>query len=286
MTMAPRVLITRPGERARSLAASIAAIGAAPEPLEVMRLEALPETPEQRSLWLDIDQFRRVVVVSPFAADCLVEALDRYWPQLPVGVVFYAVGAATAAILQERLGVRVHVPSPVRGMAGRGAAERGKESQGQGAPAQGETSEALLALPSLQVLNEQKVLVVAGEGGRSLLADTLAARGARLTRLAVYRRVLLTPEASMQQRLATGDYAVLVVSSGEILEHLAGWCQPAALNQPLIVSSQRLVTLAGSLGFANCRVAAGATPDALAAEVARACHLDGADVDHDDLEKG
>ncbi|WP_458526661.1 uroporphyrinogen-III synthase [Onishia taeanensis] len=294
MTTAPRVLITRPGERAARLATAISAVGAAPEPLAVMRLEALPETPEQRSLWLDIDQFRRVVVVSPFAADCLVDALDRYWPQLPVGVDFYAVGAATAAILHERLGVRVHVPDPMRAMAGRGSGESqsGAEgeshavSQGQDAQARGDTSEALLALPSLQVLNEQKVLVVAGEGGRPLLADTLAARGARLTRLAVYRRVLLPPDASMQQRLTTGDYAALVVSSGEILEHLAGWCQPAALNQPLIVSSQRLVTLAGSLGFANCRVAAGATPDALAAEVARACHLDGADVDHDDLEKG
>ncbi|RAR58584.1 uroporphyrinogen-III synthase [Onishia taeanensis] len=274
----PRVLITRPGERARHLAASIAATGAAPEALEVMRLEALPETPEQRSLWLNVDEFRRVVVVSPLAAECLVDALDRYWPQLPVGVDFYAVGAATAAILHERLGVRVRVPSSGRGLIGHDAGETRQ--------AQGDTSEALLALPSLQVLNEQKVLVVAGEGGRPLLADTLAARGARLTRLAVYRRVLLTPEASMQQRLATGDYAALVVSSGEILEHLAGWCQPAALNQPLIVSSQRLATLAGSLGFADCRVAAGATPVALAAEVARACHLDGADVDHDDLEKG
>ncbi|MGB8712429.1 MAG: uroporphyrinogen-III synthase [Onishia taeanensis] len=274
----PRVLITRPGERARHLAASIAATGAAPEALEVMRLEALPETPEQRSLWLNVDEFRRVVVVSPLAAEYLVDAVDRYWPQLPVGVDFYAVGAATAAILHERLGVRVHVPS-----AGQGS---NSQDAGETRQAQGDTSEALLALPSLQVLNEQKVLVVAGEGGRPLLADTLAARGARLTRLAVYRRVLLTPEASMQQRLATGDYAALVVSSGEILEHLAGWCQPAALNQPLIVSSQRLATLAGSLGFANCRVAAGATPVALAAEVARACHLDGADVDHDDLEKG
>tara|TARA_B100000700_G_scaffold326091_1_gene436658 strand:+ start:994 stop:1827 length:834 start_codon:yes stop_codon:yes gene_type:complete len=275
---APRVLVTRPGERARQLVASLAATGAAPELLKVMRLEALPETPEQRSHWLNIDEFRRVVVVSPFAAECLAEALDRYWPQLPIGVDFYAVGAATAAILHERLGVRVHVPSAGQGL--------NRHDAGETHQAQGDTSEALLALPSLQVLNEQKVLVVAGEGGRPLLADTLAARGARLTRLAVYRRVLLTPEASMQQRLATGDYAALVVSSGEILEHLAGWCQPAALNQPLIVSSQRLATLAGSLGFANCRVAAGATPVALAAEVARACHLDGADVDHDDLEKG
>ena len=274
---APRVLVTRPGERARQLVASLAATGAAPELLKVMRLEALPETPEQRSHWLNIDEFRRVVVVSPFAAECLAEALDRYWPQLPIGVDFYAVGAATAAILHERLGVRVHVPSAGQGL--------NRHDAGETHQAQGDTSEALLALPSLQVLNEQKG-VVAGEGGRPLLADTLAARGARLTRLAVYRRVLLTPEASMQQRLATGDYAALVVSSGEILEHLAGWCQPAALNQPLIVSSQRLATLAGSLGFANCRVAAGATPVALAAEVARACHLDGADVDHDDLEKG
>ncbi|WP_043530927.1 uroporphyrinogen-III synthase [Litchfieldella xinjiangensis] len=264
MPLRPRVLITRPGERALPLLEAIAARGAQPDRLDVMRQEPLEETQAMRNAWLDFDQFDKVVVVSPFAAECLAEALDRYWPQLPIGPQYYAVGRATADTLHSQLGVRVRVP-----------------------PATGEdTSEALLAMASLRHLEGSKVLLVAGEGGRELLADTLVARGARLTRLALYRRVLIPLAGPSLERLASGDYAALVVSSGEILEHLAGWCTSTALHQPLIVSSQRLVTLAKEWGFADIHVARGATPAALADAVAETCRLARADADHDDLEKG
>ncbi|MFG6176145.1 uroporphyrinogen-III synthase [Halomonas sp. THAF12] len=262
MSMAP-VLICRPGPRAAALAEAMAARGFAVEHGEAMALEPLSEDAAQRAAWLDFDQFRRVAVVSPFAAECMAEALDRYWPQLPVGIDYYAVGAATAATLHRELGVRVHLP-----------------------PAGvGDTSEALLALGSLQRLDEQRVLLVAGEGGRPLLAETLAGRGARLTRLAVYRRRLLEPAEPLRQRLTAGDYRALVVTSGEILEHLARWCSHTALHQPLIVSSTRLATLAGTLGFRRPVVASGATPAALADAVTKG-DPEKADVDHDDLEKG
>ncbi|PMR71979.1 uroporphyrinogen-III synthase [Billgrantia endophytica] len=259
------VLICRPGGRARALAEAIEAARLPVAHLDVMALERLPETPEMRSAWLDFDHFHKVVVVSPFAADCLHEALDRYWPQLPLGTAWYAVGAATAEALHACLGVRVHVP-PVR------AGE--------------DTSEALLQLASLRSLEGERVLLVAGEGGRTLLADTLTSRGGRITRLALYRRRLREPSPTMQDRLASGDFRALVVSSGELLEHLARWCTEATLNQPLIVSSRRLATLADDLGFCTPVVAAGATPAALAEAVAEACAPEDADVDHDDLEKG
>ncbi|MFY0992775.1 uroporphyrinogen-III synthase [Halomonas sp. C05BenzN] len=262
---APPVLISRPGSRGRALAAAVEAAGWPVERIEAMRLVPLPETPQMRSAWLDLDHFQRVVVISPFAAECLAEAVDRYWPQLPVGLAFYAVGAATAATLHDLLGVRVHLPPT----------EAGED-----------TSEALLRLASLRRLHDQRVLLVAGEGGRPLLADTLTARGACVTRLAIYRRQLLSPSPAMRERLARGEYRALVVSSGEILEHLARWCSRAALNQPLIVSSARLATLAGRLGFRAPVVAPGATPAALAAAVAEACDPQDADVDQDDLEKG
>ena len=113
---------------------------------------------------------------------------------------------------------------------------------------------------------------MAGEGGRTLIADTLAARGATITRLAVYRRVYQPPSPAMQKRLATGAYRALIVTSGELLEYLAKWCGPAALNQPLIVSSHRLATLAGKLGFCDLKVASGATPAALVAALDRSCN--------------
>lgn len=259
------VLVCRPGARAKPLVDAIAALGVTVVQGDMMQLEALEETPVMRSTWLDFDHFRRVMVVSPFAAECLAEALDRYWPQLPVGIDYYAVGAATAEVLHRLLGVEVHTPPP----------EAGED-----------TSEALLISDSLQRLDNERVLLVAGEGGRTLFANTLKARGAQVTRLAVYRRLLIPPPPGLHQHLSAGDYQVLVVSSGEILEHLARWCSQAALNQPLIVSSSRLATLAGELGFRLPVVASGATPAALAAAVARVRDPETADIDHDDLEKG
>lgn len=259
------VLVSRPGERGEVLAAAIEAGGYRVARLSAMQLKPLAETPLMRSTWLDIDQFAKVIVISPFAAERLADALDRYWPQLPIDIAYYAVGVATAAVLHARLGVRVHLPP----------AQAGED-----------TSEALLRLASLNRVEAQRVLLVAGEGGRHLLADTLAARGARVTRLAVYRRCLQTPSLPMQERLMSGNYRALVVSSGEILEHLARWCGKAAFYQPLIVSSSRLATLAGKLGFYAPVVASGATPIALATAVADACDPEDADVDQDDLEKG
>ncbi|MGM0521345.1 MAG: uroporphyrinogen-III synthase [Pseudomonadota bacterium] len=255
--MMPPVLITRPGERGAVLADAIEQRGFAVEPLDVIQLEALPEDPALRSLWLDIDQYQKIIVVSPFAADCLSAALDRYWPQLPIGIDYYSVGSATAQTLYAKLGVRVHVP-----------ANSGED-----------TSEALLALPSLQHVDRQKVLIVAGDGGRALLADTLSARGANVTRASVYRRVYAPPDNSGKTRLTQGNYQALIVTSGEQLQHLAKWCNQAALNQPLIVSSRRLATLAETLGFRAPTVASGATPAALTAALARACNPPGTDVD-------
>ncbi|RBI65835.1 uroporphyrinogen-III synthase [Vreelandella sulfidaeris] len=255
--MSQPVLICRPGERGETLAAALSERGESVESLNVMQLEALPEDPVTRRIWLDIDQYHKIIVISPFAALCLSEALDRFWPQLPVGIDYYSVGSATASTLYNQLGVRVHVPSPTAGE---------------------DTSEALLALASLQQLNHQRVLLVAGEGGRPLLAETLAERGAEVTRIAVYRRRYQPLAPALQARLCSGNYRALIVTSSELLEHLAKWCNQAALNQPLIVSSRRLATLAGILGFCDLKVASGATPAALIAAL-ETCDPQDADVD-------
>ena len=255
--MAP-VLILRPGVRGEILAETLQQQGFSVEHLNTLKLEPLPENAESRSLWLDFDQFHKVFVISPFAAHCLEQALDRYWPQLPVGIDYYCVGRGTADILHQQLGVRVRVPE----------AQHNED-----------TSEALLALPSLQHVEEQKILIVAGKGGRDLLADTLRARGAHVTRASVYQRHYQPPDLSGIARLESGNFRALIVTSGEQLQHLAKWCNQAALNQPLIVSSRRLATLAAELGFCAPTVATGATPAALTAALTRTCNPPGADVD-------
>ncbi|VAW45700.1 Uroporphyrinogen-III synthase [hydrothermal vent metagenome] len=50
-------------------------------------------------------------------------------------------------------------------------------------------SESLLAHPVMQSIHQQSIVIVKGEGGRTLLETTLKARGANVQLLEVYRRV-------------------------------------------------------------------------------------------------
>ncbi|WP_419307328.1 uroporphyrinogen-III synthase [Chromohalobacter israelensis] len=245
MSTPPRIVVTRPGEGGWRLVDALSTAGFEAVHPTLMTLQPLAADEVERGAVLDFDLYDVVVVTSPFAAECLDEWLDRYWPQLPQGPRFYAVGASTAATLHRTLGIKAKVPDPARGT----------------------TSEALLAMRSLTRLDGQRALIVGGAGGRQVMAEALEARGARVAKLALYRRVYTAPDEVTVDWLASGAFTAMIVTSGELLEHLVSWCGQAALNKPLIVSSQRLATLADTMGFASPHVASGATPDALVTAV-------------------
>ncbi|MFC0267667.1 uroporphyrinogen-III synthase [Kushneria aurantia] len=244
----PCALMARPGARAAALEEALRGAGLAPLSLDIMRLEPRAPTPPEETALYDLDNFSRVICTSPFAAERLAEAVEARWPQLPQGVAFYATGRSTAELLSAQLGVEVGAPE-----AGSGSA-----------------SEALLALPGLQEVAGERVLLAAGEGGRELIEMTLAARGATLTRLALYRRRLSPPPEGARRRLAAGDFAVLIVTSGEQLEWLDQWCSAATRQRPLIVSSQRLATMAAGHHYKCVFIAGDATPQTLAQTAAGA----------------
>ncbi len=136
-------------------------------------------------------------------------------------------------------------------------------------PQDGETSETLLQLPALQSLKGRNALILRGNGGRELLADTLKERGVNITYCECYRRSPLHYDGSEQssswQRAGVNT---LVVTSGEMLQQLytlvpdyyrTTWL----LSCTLIVVSERLATLARQLGWQSIRVAENADNDAL-----------------------
>lgn len=144
-------------------------------------------------------------------------------------------------------------------------------------PEGGTDSEALLALPALQPPLAAVGLVTA-PGGRGLIAETLAQRGAQIHRANVYRREALFPRASRLRALRRlPDTSALLVSSLEAFEGLwrrldeEGRRQLAA--RPAVASSARLAAHLASLGFQAIVLAPGAAPammvDALAADVAQ-----------------
>jgi len=180
-----------------------------------------------RQYVLDLDHYTSVICVSANAARCLLQALDSYWVEPPQVGAWYAVGRATAEVLREG-GLAVV------------------------APEQGFTSEGLLALPELQAVNDERLLIVRGVGGRDALAQELNARGGRVSYCELYRRGLpLANQVRLKQGLAEQQWDAVVASSGAIvnnLQRLAG-DDGSLLALPLFVPSERVAKIAWNLGF-------------------------------------
>lgn len=250
------VLVTRPaGAAAEALCEVLHGAGYTAHSLPLLELEPLQELPyPQRRMALELDAYQHVIFVSANAVRFGMECFDDFWPQLPVGPDWYAVGDATAKLLAE-YGVDAHTPGSRM------------------------SSEGLLDLPPLQAVSGQRVLIVKGEGGRGMLRRELARRGARVDQLACYRR--------RRPRLAAGELAsllarweieVIMVSSGEGLASLRELLSPAETSNfshlCLIVPSERVAELARNAGFDRIVTAENASDGAMlrALEESNPCH--------------
>jgi uroporphyrinogen-III synthase len=242
-----RLLLTRPAEECEPLAAALAERGMHSASLPLLAIEPLPETPEQRSLMLDLDRYKAVIVVSKPAARIGLERLDQYWPQPPINQTWFAVGAATADIL-EAYGLSVITP------------------------VQSEDSEGVLALPQLdEALQEAdpRVLILRGEGGRETMAETLRERGVQVDYLELYRRVMPDyPQNTLTDCLVAERLNGVMVSSGQSFAHLrtlAGLAWPVLCTVPLLVPSERVAEQARAAGIQRVITCHGASTAAVLA---------------------
>lgn len=185
-----------------------------------------------------------------------VNAVERALPAIdarggfPPRLELAAIGDATAHALRQR--GAAHILRPETGF----------------------TSEALLALPRLRAVAGQTVLIARGEGGRALLADTLAARGARVLHAEVYRRE--KPAVDIERLMecwARGEIGAVVATSGESLRNLFALCggdgQDYLRETPLIVASVRIQHTAATLGCHRLQLARDASDDAMLAALLR-----------------
>jgi uroporphyrinogen-III synthase len=233
-----RILICRPEPEASRLAQAFRAAGAEVRQMPLMAREPLPEAPERRSILQELDNFSHIIAVSPYAASLLLDEIDHWWPQVPMGIQWYGVGAGTAAVFAE------HGLLPNK-------------------PENGWTSEALLALPGLQDLEHEKVLLARGEDGRELIRQTLEQRGARITVLPLYRRFRPYYAANeLQDNFAAFRPEVIIALSGETLNNLidvGSAFQQTLHDALLVVPAERVSEHAHKAGFRNILV-----PDGLA----------------------
>lgn len=217
-----RVLVTRPAHQAEPLRRMIEERGGEAPVMPLLTIESAYSDAAARILE-DALGFDGWVFTSANAVRYAAELESGSWPTL------YAVGSATAQALAE---------------AGHAGAL---------VPLAGSSSEGLLALPALQALAGRRYLIVTGEGGRSLLADTLRERGAEVETVALYRRRPVEYDAA--RVTAEIDMAdVIVLTSGGSLEHLWRLTPVAAraglTRCKLVVPSPRVVEKALELGFA------------------------------------
>lgn len=228
------VVITRPVGAAAAMMRQVRAAGGQPLHVPGMVLHALADAATAASLataW----QAERVIFTSPAA----VRHAHALQP-IPAACVAIGVGQGTARAL-KRAGV---------------LAPR--------APAR-QDSEGLLALPELQSLRGCRVALIGAPGGRGLLREALAARGALLQEVHVYRRVpprLDRRHADALRQLP--DTACVLWSSVEAMMQLRGqlpaeaWA--ALCRATAVVSSTRLRDAARSAGFDRCVLARSALP--------------------------
>jgi len=122
-----------------------------------------------------------------------------------------------------------------------------------------QTSEGLLALPELQHVENQQVLLIKGCGGRTLIADTLKARGAELTEFDVYQRQVLTPAVSSEPIDWQKANGILVTSQALLDATLNEVGIELLKNKVWVGVSQRICDYGRSLGIQEFYSSDGAT---------------------------
>jgi uroporphyrinogen-III synthase len=237
------VLVTRPAHQAEPLCELLEARGARPIRFPVLAIAPPADVDSARQRLARLADYHRVVFISVNAVDQAAALRGG----LPADLCAAVVGRASARALREH-GVAA-VLQPVAGA----------------------DSEALLALPELRAVAGRRILIVRGEGGRELLADTLRARGATVDYAEVYRRVCpdVDPEA-LAALWRTQRIDAVTATSNETLGNLYQLAGPAGRDPlratPLVVASPRAADLAAELGWtAPVRVAASAEDVAMVA---------------------
>lgn len=243
-----QVLVTRPAALADALCSTLLAAGAAVHRAPMMTIQPIPATAGSRTQAQQLDQYDVVIVTSVHAAQYGLPLLERYWPQWPVGLTWLAIGAATAAALAAH-NIAAVVPTEA-------------------------SSEGLLALPVLAGAKGLRILLLTGVGGRSLIGQTLAARGAEVVRLESYRRVApavgaadasadstdvaTALKAYRDASTASGKRAALVTSLEGLHNLLAHAPWLVADKGLLVVASARIAKTACQLGMQDVVDAGGA----------------------------
>jgi len=237
------VVLTRPAGGGRTLARRLRALGAHVIALPSVRLRASPDPDAVRARLAQAARAHVVVFSSPAAVRFAFQSCPDWRPR--AGAECLAPGGTTRAALARR-----------------GVAARSPDTRLD--------SEGLLALPELGAVAGRTVALVGAPGGRELLATTLAARGARVLQVPVYRREPARWNARQRAALAGAPRgAYWLVSSVEAVRAVraaAGpelW--PRLVRAHAVAASARVAEALRAEGVHRVAVAGSALPRAFEA---------------------
>jgi len=239
-----RVLVTRPSEQAQALERLVRDAGGEPVCVPAIEVREPADLAPFHAVADRLASFDLAVFVSRNAVCRALDLLGgRSWP---VRLKVATVGQGSRAELEKRGFANVI------------------------APAARSDSEALLALPELAAVRGSRIVIFRGEGGRELLGQALAARGASVEHVACYRRVV--PEGARMRAAWAGGMDAVTVSSAEGLANLLAMLGEGAVRQlsgiPLFVPHPRVAEEAQQRGLQQAIVAGPGDAEMVAALVA------------------
>ena len=222
------IVVTRPAHQAENLTRLIGGAGGKALPFPVIEIRDIEDAAPLAALIDRLDEFNVAIFVSPNAAEkgmALVKS-RRAWP---AKLRAAAVGSGGVRTLQR------HGIADVIAPEGRF------------------DSEALLELPVFALVYGKRFVVFRGVGGRELLSETLAERGAVVEYAECYRRVRPDNDtAPLLRAWERNELHAISVTSSEglrnLLDMLGARGRDYALGTPLFVPHPRIAETANGLG--------------------------------------
>ena len=222
------VVITRPTHQSQNLCKRIENSGGVAIRFPVLEILDPVDSGPLLDLIDQLNSFDLAIFISPNAVHKVLNLLKprQKWPET---VQIAAIGAKSAQAL-EQLGLKVDIH-----------------------PGRRFDSEALLESDQLQNMNNQRVIIFRGDGGRELLGDTLKARGAEVTYANAYRREKpSTDNGALLYHWSRGEVDVILVTSVEGLHNLFDMVgklgQMWLRKTPIISGSTRIANATLELG--------------------------------------
>ena len=225
------VVVTRPREQSAGVAGLIKSAGGRAILFPALEIVDSANRSALNALIDRLEQFDFAIFISPVAVNRAM-SLIRARRRLPAALRIAVVGKGSERELHRFEVDRVLLP------------EDRFDSEG------------LLSLSEFADVRGKSIVIFRGEGGRELLGETLAARGARIEYAECYRRV--RPHGDSQALLrawSRGEIHAIMVTSSEALRNLfemVGTLGRHWLRKtPLFVPHERIAAVAGELGIGS-----------------------------------